>query len=179
MKTAHMSAGLCVLLSACRFGGPSGSALELEEPRSDAAIVEDETEVDEAEDPSLPTDSPSDPEPSTPLSDAGVPGGECGRTNVPGCDPVRGTNCTPGINQCIIDRASTVPAGRCVFQGQPLDASCDENDLFATCPPLFTCQQGTCRKYCYCDSDCDPGDSCNEPAQGGSGVFKVCESTRP
>ncbi len=52
--------------------------------------------------------------------------------------------------------------------------------LYTTCPTGFTCKQGACRKYCYCDTDCADGDTCSEPSgQGGSDLFKLCMNTRP
>ena len=175
MKCSPLTTGLLVWLSACRFGGPTGGALELEESFDDALVgdggTEDGGDVVSPSSPEAP--APLQPQ-ETPPVEAGV-GGQCGQASVPGCNPVHGTSCTPGLSQCIVDHASPTPAGRCVFPSQPLDVGCDENELFTTCPPLFACLTGECRKYCYCAADCDAGDSCSEPAgQGSAALFKVC-----
>lgn len=192
MKTnlAHTIGLSCAFLltSACRFGGLSGNAVELVDPAvdggtgllddegSDRAAPADPAEVGNEGDPGAAGDGDStDDGPGDNGSD------QCTQSSpVPGCDPVKGTNCTMGINQCVVDPDSATPAGRCVFPSAALPMGCDENVLYTTCPSGFTCKQGECRKYCYCDTDCDQGDTCSESSgQGGSDVFKLCMNTRP
>jgi hypothetical protein len=95
------------------------------------------------------------------------------------CDPVSGEGCLP-LMQCLVDPASSTPAAYCVFSGLLLDVSCVQDELSTNCPPQYTCVQGECRKYCYCDADCDDGAACADPsAEGGSDAFKLCERLLP
>ncbi len=176
---ANILAGLWLLTTACRFGGPSGTATEVTDPveaGEDGSAEEDREDARDEDDVSPP---PSVGFPPDSVDDEPA-FGACGPATVPGCDPVRGTNCAPGISQCIADPGAAEPAGRCVFPGMATAAGCDENGLFTTCPPLFTCKAGACRKYCYCDSDCPPGDTCSESSgQDNTGLFKLCLAARP
>ncbi|MFT3926456.1 MAG: hypothetical protein QM778_28180 [Myxococcales bacterium] len=194
MKTHSLRSAslLCALLlvSACRFGGLGGSATELVDPRVDGGSTPDEgSPTDESVDPSESGDGDEGAlgvvgggdSADDGLDDGGIDEGSCSpATPVPGCDPVTGTNCTQGINQCVVDPDSPTAAGRCVFPSAALATGCDENGLYTTCPTGFTCKQGECRKYCYCDTDCDQDDTCSEPSgQGASDIFKLCANTRP
>ena len=181
---------LLVLLSGCRFGGPTGSATALVEPTGDGGSeVSDEAGSDVLDDdPSMRDELEEDsssPDQSIPVdqhdggsgSDGGSLDGElCVPHTVPGCDPVSGQGCTQGINQCVVDRNATTPSGRCVFSPtQPSTGTCTEDDFQSTCPFLFSCIQGECRKYCYCDEDCDSGDSCSDSNErGAAAIFKLC-----
>jgi hypothetical protein len=168
--TRALPFALLWLTPACRFGGLEGDAIELIE----LVEAEDAGEDSDALPPLAPPSSPNYDD------DAGAGGGACGPASVLGCDPVRGTSCTPGFNQCVVDPSSPMPAGRCVLSVGSLGGPCDENGLYSTCPPSLTCVQGVCRKYCYCDADCDAGSSCSEPTgQGTAEVFKLCAAVAP
>ncbi len=165
-----------LLVAGCRFGGLGGSAIERIEPAVDGGLPLD----DGSDDP-----GPSSPEETGDGDEAAVGDGDDSSdvcespAEVPGCDPVKGINCTPGINQCVVDPEATMAAGRCVFPSAPSAMGCEENGLYTTCPTGFTCKQRECRKYCYCDTDCDQGDTCSEPSeQGSSDLFKLCMNTR-
>jgi hypothetical protein len=95
------------------------------------------------------------------------------------CDPVSGEGCLP-LMQCVVDTESKVPAAYCVFSGIQLDVTCTQDGLSTDCPPQHTCVMGECRKYCYCDSDCENGAACADPSgEGGSTAFKLCARTSP
>jgi hypothetical protein len=179
---------LGVLLSACRFGGPGGDALALVEPRrdggSDAAGLEPAPPVGDGDGEPAP-DAPLDAsEPPLVTEDASVSAADasddasaaeqCNRPAPTGCDPVHNTGCTAGVTQCVLDPESSAPAGRCVFSG-PAETGCTESALSTTCPAQHTCRAGACRKYCFCDADCEPGESCSEPIDGAQASFvRLC-----
>lgn len=186
---------LLVLLAGCRFGGPTGDPTALVE--IDAG--DDEVRLDASDDgfgepsPGAPDltgdgsagdgddddDGGTDGDSGT-VDGGAVDGGQCSPAPVAGCDPVSGMGCTEGINQCVVDRGAPSPAGRCIFSSPQLGATCSEDELSSTCPFLFTCIRGACRKYCYCDDDCDLGDTCGESnEQGAQAIFKLCVGTRP
>jgi hypothetical protein len=182
MKMKFVSAAALLLLSAaCRFGGPSGTATDLVEPVDDSGLADSGVESDFEPSTAPPTSPPASSLPVPSAGDAGTTTSTCAPPSaVPGCDPVQGTNCAQGVSQCVVDPGATEPAGRCVFSSAPAASRCDENGLYSTCPPAFTCKAGECRKYCYCDSDCDHGDTCSEPSgQGSATLFKLCMETRP
>jgi len=111
-------------------------------------------------------------------SDAGMP--SCQPATPPAiCDPVKNTGCLVPFSFCDIDPAQAVATGRCVFPWTttPLpDAggSCFVDMMTDTCTPTSTCVEGSCRKICYCDTDCPGGQCCTEPAPGSSTTFKLC-----
>ncbi len=98
------------------------------------------------------------------------------------CDPVRNVGCLVPFSACDIDPTQAVPSGRCVFPfasapaNTDAGASCQVNATTETCVPSSTCVGGACRKLCYCDADCVPGECCTEVAPGASGVFKLCKA---
>jgi hypothetical protein len=92
------------------------------------------------------------------------------------CDPVSGEGCLLFM-QCLADPGSSAPAAYCVFGGLQLEMTCTEDALSTDCPPLHTCVMGHCRKYCYCDADCDSGAACVDPSGAGSTRFRVCGQT--
>ena len=92
------------------------------------------------------------------------------------CDPVSGEGCLL-LMQCLADPSSSAPAALCVFGGIQLGMTCTQDALSTNCPPQHTCVMGQCRKYCYCDADCDNGAACAEPSGAGSTRFRVCEQT--
>jgi hypothetical protein len=92
------------------------------------------------------------------------------------CDPVSGEGCLP-LMQCLVVPGSSDPAAYCVLSGIQLDVTCTQGGLSTDCPPQHTCVMGQCRKYCYCDADCDSGAACKDPSGEGSIRFKLCEQT--
>lgn len=92
------------------------------------------------------------------------------------CDPVSGEGCLL-LMQCLADPSSSTPAAYCVFGGVQLDVTCTQDSLSTDCPAQHTCVMGQCRKYCYCDADCDNGAACVDPSGAGSTRFRVCEQT--
>jgi hypothetical protein len=92
------------------------------------------------------------------------------------CDPVSGEGCLLFM-QCLADPGSSAPAAYCVFGGLQLDATCTQDELSTNCPPQHTCVMSQCRKYCYCDADCDNGAACADPSGAGSTRFRVCAQT--
>lgn len=180
-----------LLLAGCRFGGPSGSATSLTEPfeaavpASDASGDAGQISLDggpsEQADADLP-DADADAAELDSGEDGAVidSGSACVAGSVAGCDPVRGTGCTPGLSQCVVDREAVSPSGRCVFSAAQLSLACEEGPISSTCPMLFGCVQGQCHKYCYCDADCDSGDSCAEASDhGASAQIGLCLTTHP
>jgi hypothetical protein len=109
-----------------------------------------------------------------------TPGG-CQPATVPAiCDPVKNLGCLVPFSSCDIDTTQVIATGRCVFPWSsappPVDAgSCFEDTTTDTCAATSTCVNGTCRKLCYCDSDCEAGECCSEPAPGPSTAFKLCK----
>ena len=95
------------------------------------------------------------------------------------CDPVKNVGCLVPVSFCDIDSTQVVAAGRCVFPWTmspvPAPPACFVDPVTDTCMPTSTCVNGTCRKLCYCDTDCQAGECCTEPAPGPSGAFKLCE----
>jgi hypothetical protein len=96
------------------------------------------------------------------------------------CDPVKNTGCIIPFSFCDIDPTQAVPGGRCVFPpststGGATGTTCEVTSTTETCWPMSSCVNGTCRKLCYCDSDCSAGECCRDPAPGPSGVFKMCK----
>ena len=197
MSPATSCLTLTLLLVGCRFGGPEGDATSLVEPdrKTDGASSDADAGFDDSEDPgpddgddgetttdSGPRDAarPHPPDGGDGIMDSGEEDLCEPLTSVPGCDPVRGTGCTEGINQCVVEHGAAAPTGRCVFSTVSVGATCEQNDLSSTCPFLFTCVGGECRKYCYCDDDCPAGDSCDDSnEQGAAAVFKLCVAARP
>lgn len=95
------------------------------------------------------------------------------------CDPVSGAGCPP-LTQCVVDPNASAAAAYCVLGGVALGAACTQDPLSTSCPPQRTCVEGQCRRYCYCDSDCDDGDACTQPSrQGPSDAFRLCAAATP
>lgn len=108
------------------------------------------------------------------MNDAGAPGdqradasSEAGSACAPPspspavCDPVNDTGCGSGM-QCDVDLLQSELAGLCAFSTQYDAGPCTATGLSESCPVKQTCVLGTCRKLCYCDSDCAPGECCTE-----------------
>jgi len=120
--------------------------------------------------------------PATGGVDAGVEAGNattapnaCGPAQpVATCDPVRNTGCPP-LTQCDIETSATTPTGRCVFYQATPGVPCSSSFVNVTCDAQNTCVAGECRKLCYCDSDCPPGNCCSDTSgPGPAGAFKLC-----
>jgi hypothetical protein len=94
-------------------------------------------------------------------------------TGVPVCDPVRNSGCSL-FTQCDIDTDAAVQAGRCVSWTLGSSA-CSASSTSTTCDARSACVDGTCRKLCYCDSDCAAGTKCNGTAPGPAGSVKICQ----
>jgi hypothetical protein len=95
------------------------------------------------------------------------------------CDPVKNFGCLVPFSFCDIDTAQAIASGRCVFPWStmmPPPNGCFTDATTETCMPMSTCVNGTCKKLCYCDSDCGAGECCTEPAPGASKVFKLCKA---
>jgi hypothetical protein len=113
-------------------------------------------------------------------SDAGMPPGSCQPATPPAiCDPVKNLGCLVPFSFCDIDPTQAGATGRCVFpwaSTPPPDGggSCFVDTMTDTCTPTSTCVNGSCRKICYCDLDCQGGQCCTEPAPGSSMTFKLC-----
>ena len=116
-------------------------------------------------------------------SEGGMPStpGACQPATPPAiCDPVKNFGCLVPFSFCDIDTAQVIATGRCVFPWSstapaPTPPACFMDVTTDTCMPTSSCVNGTCRKLCYCDSDCQPGDCCTEPAPGASTAFKLCK----
>jgi len=100
------------------------------------------------------------------------------------CDPVKNIGCLVPFSFCDIDQMQAVASGRCVFPWTsnppplaPRDAgsSCYVDATTDTCVATSTCVHGSCRKLCYCDSDCGAGECCTELAPGSSSAFRLCK----
>lgn len=122
--------------------------------------------------------------------EAGTAGSEGGLTPTPGgcqpatlpaiCDPVKNLGCLVPFSSCDIDTMQVVATGRCVFPWTSTPPAADAGSCYVdattdTCAATSTCVNGTCRKLCYCDSDCEAGECCSEPAPGPSTAFKLCK----
>jgi hypothetical protein len=109
-------------------------------------------------------------------SDAGM---SCQPATPPAiCDPVKNLGCLVPFSFCDIDPAQAVATGRCVFPWSltppPTDGGCLADMTSSSCMPMSTCAGGSCKKICYCDSDCPVGQCCTQPAPGSSTAFKLC-----
>ncbi len=194
-----------LLTAACRFGGPSGDPTALIEV--DGGLPADHGEVDgrvaadtgamngqgavdnRSRDagqlvPAQATDAArSAVDAKSAAADpaqAAHDGSGCDAPDDLDCDPVSGDGCLPFLEQCIVDPASSEPAATCVLGGIQLDDTCTQDEFSTDCPPQYTCVMGQCRKYCYCDADCDLGTACKDPSgEGGSTVFKLCQLATP
>jgi hypothetical protein len=117
-------------------------------------------------------------------TEAGVPPPACQPATPPAvCDPVKNFGCLVPFSFCDIDPAQAVATGRCVFPWTstpppppPADAggSCYVDATTDTCTPTSTCVNGSCRKLCYCDADCQGGQCCTEPASSASTTVRLC-----
>lgn len=186
LRVATMS----VLLASCTFGGSD------EDPTNGLSPVQ--VNIDGGE-PSTDGDDADDDEPMTRLdasssrpdssvrgdASAGDSGARDGGAKDGGstickaptahvvCDPVNNTGCNP-FAQCDVDPDGMSASGRCVYWTISL-GGCSANALNETCDPKNTCVNNTCRKLCYCDSDCPSGQKCSEAAPGPAGPVKLCK----
>ena len=88
------------------------------------------------------------------------------------CDPVQNTGCGTG-SQCDVDLVQPVLSGRCAFTS-PMDAgACFTSPFTESCPAKTTCDNGTCRTLCFCDTDCPQGECCHDTL--GTLGFKLCQ----
>jgi len=193
---------VCVVLLACKYGGSDDDPLMGLEPGSAAepdalgGLMGDDVmssnDASVAPSPAKPPTTSGSADagkpPTTGSVDAGVatgkpttpanpstPANACGpATAIATCDPVRNTGCPP-LTQCDIETSATVATGRCVFYQATPGVPCSSSFVNVTCDAQNTCVGGECRKMCYCDSDCPPGNCCNDTSgPGPSGVFKLC-----
>jgi hypothetical protein len=172
---------------ACRFGGPEGSATELQEV--DAGRVVAEPDDDSVLDDSSDIEDPMivDAQPLAPPAagfDAATPSAPeasvlaCSADSGLACDPLSGLGCLP-LMQCVIDPSGSTPTANCVFSGLLLEETCTEDALSTNCPPLHTCVVGECLKYCCDDADCEGGATCVAARGAGAAVFKLCQPLTP
>jgi hypothetical protein len=114
-------------------------------------------------------------------SETGSPIGGCQPVQAPViCDPVHNVGCLVPFTACDIDPTQAVFAGRCVFPWTTVASggaagACYVDATTNTCLASSTCVDGSCRKLCYCDSQCSPGQCCTDPAPG-SAIVKLCKS---
>lgn len=188
---------VCTTSVACTYGGSDDDPLMGLSPgeRTDPEASGDLGTGDDSSTPSPSTPmTPATPTTPTPgggaqqnqpptkvTADAGMsttptkPADGCGpATPVETCDPVRNTGCPP-LTQCDIETSATTPTGRCVFFQATPGVPCSSSFVNVTCDAQNTCVAGACRKMCYCDTDCPPGNCCKDSSgPGPSGVFKLC-----
>jgi hypothetical protein len=175
MKRASLAL-LTWLGAACRFGAGDGVDVGWED-EGDAPVVRDAGGIEDFGSAGLDGGrvGPSvlasrDAAATSPVPPLDASGAACHAPPALACDPVRNEGCLP-FTQCIADPAQETPAAVCVLSGLRFDDGCAEDAFSTNCPAGATCVMNECRKYCYCDSDCDPGSECGERAGNG---FKVC-----
>jgi hypothetical protein len=90
------------------------------------------------------------------------------------CDPVCNTGC-PALSRCDVGEGSHTGAcvgiwltgeGGACFKGSGTDA----------CAVKLTCHEGRCRRLCYRDADCTPGNCCNQELPSGFRVCSICHT---
>ena len=205
MTCARASVTLIALLSgACRFAGPEDHPAILSDVDPDLPKEEPESE-DDADEGSGPLidaraparftgdarTAPADAavlDAATAIRDGSAAARDAATEGRPdssascdpppdlACDPVSGEGCLL-LMQCLVAPGSSEPAATCVFGGVQLDVTCTQDAVSTDCPSQHTCVMGACRKYCYCDADCESGASCTEPSGEGSPRFRLCEQT--
>lgn len=184
-------ASLLILLGgACRFAGPEGNPTDLVDVDEGPPGEGDGTGSDAEEDVDV---APSRADAGAVSSardaghapiDSGVGGADggkptsassqCAAPTTLDCNPVSGEGCLP-LMQCVLDPAGSEPLAYCVFSVIQLDVICTQDEFSTDCPPQYTCVMGECRRYCACDSDCEDGAACSDPAgKAGSAQIKLC-----
>jgi hypothetical protein len=177
-----------LMLNGCRFGGPSG------DPSAYVSFVDDGGDTGSAEADSamemlaMDADLVNEMSVDTSMSDvapAEASGGDSGDSalcappaSIPVCDPLANTGCT--LLQCDIDITMSTPTGVCVLGAAvpaAEGAACTQTSGSTGCQAELTCFGGSCRKICFCDSDCQ-GDggatgSCCSDSYSTTG-FKLC-----
>ncbi|MET0285372.1 MAG: hypothetical protein ABW352_12910 [Polyangiales bacterium] len=175
MTWQRLSLGFVWFVASCTLGGSdedptNGIVPEDASAPLDAATLDARVELDASTTPrdASPADSAQAP------VDAVVEQ-VCEPSPAPAvCDPVKNTECPP-LMQCEIDPEATMPSGRCVFWMLQILDQCSSDGLNTTCEGPSSCVDGTCRKPCYCDADCDMGACCKGAAPGPAGPIKLCE----
>ena len=193
MKVPRGLSALLLVSTACRFGGPSGDAsayTALPDDAGDAQASGDDgagadADLVDVSDIGPPFDASTDVPSQDGKADDGGPigdGGDSGNRKdgaacappmtVPVCDPATNAGCT--LLQCDVDTTMSTPTGVCVLgPAVPVaeNAVCTETAGSTPCAADLSCFGGTCRRVCFCDSDC-MGECCNT-AYAATG-FKVC-----
>jgi hypothetical protein len=200
MSAVRGGVSLILIASACRFGGPSGNpsaCIQLDDAgdaQTPCSYDGSSAEVDAAEDASIDVspliDAPSRAPPPDASSDGDAqgdgPAGESGEAgecvppaSVPVCDPVTNTGCT--LLQCDVDITQSTPTGVCVLGPgvAPVaeNAPCTQTSGSTPCQPDLSCFGGSCRRICFCDSDCSVGGECCSDTYATTG-FKLCGACR-
>jgi hypothetical protein len=167
-----------LMLNACHFGGPSG------DPAAYVSSVDDggdtgSPEADNAMDMlTMDADIVNETSVDTSVRDsasADALGGDSGDggdsatcaapASVPVCDPLTNTGCT--LLQCDVDITMSTPTGVCVLGAAvpaAEGAACTQASGSTACQAELTCFGGSCRRICFCDSDC----------QGDGGAVAAC-----
>ena len=175
----------CLLVAACRLGGPSG-----ESPRSPDATTADAPAAVDAPAGAARSDGRAEGaqedgvgSPEAGFAGASDTGGSGARCLPPFaaevCDPVCNTGC-PLLSRCDV---SDVPRrGACVgifVVGE--GGLCFRGTTTDSCAVSLTCLDGRCRRLCYDDADCTAGTCCSRPleAAGAPSGFAVCAPCDP
>ena len=157
-----MRAAIFLLVLGCRFGGPT--------PPGQPAPVP----VDAAVDGPSENDAGADGFTVRPPDAAPEPDG-CVAPAAPAvCDPVCNTGC-PALSRCDVGEGSRT--GSCVgiwLTGE--GGACFKGSTTDACAVKLTCAEGRCRRLCYRDADCTPGNCCNQELPSGFKVCSVCHT---
>jgi len=153
-----------LLALGCRFGGPDPAPV-ISAPALDAA-------ADAGAD--APVELAMDGFTIT-APDAGEPDG-CAAPAAPAvCDPVCNTGC-PAVSRCDVGEGTLTGACVGIWIGRE-GSACFKGSTTDACAARLTCVAGICRRLCYRDGDCTPGNCCLSPLPSG---FKTCLAcTRP
>ena len=186
MRSVRCLALMVLSASGCRFGGPSGDPsayLTFPSDAADEQRIGDDADASLSEDASIDADVDVDVADAMPQGDAPGDGptgdaGEGGACTPPAsvavCDPVTNTGCV--LLQCDVDTTMSTATGVCVLASiAPLaeSAACTQAMGSTPCEPDLTCFGGSCRRLCFCDSDCMGGGECCNDSYAPTG-FKLC-----
>lgn len=187
MTSVRCLATLALLVGACRFGGPSADPEAYVDVSDAAADAPNETQAVEPDDGDMSSDvgpidvdsgdgmsTDHDAPEDGPNGDSGEGAAACTPpATIPVCNPLMNTGCA--IGQCDVDTTMTTPTGTCVLAALVPGnegATCTQTAGSTPCQPELTCFGGSCRKVCFCDSDC-PASGCCATGDGTTG-FKLC-----
>jgi len=159
-----MRAAVVLLLAlGCRFGGPSTPA-QTGSPPADAAAAGDAG-------PDLIIDAPLDALVVAP-PDLAQPDGCVAPTPPAVCDPVCNTGC-PALSRCDVGEGTRTGACVGIWIGGE-GSACFKGSTTDACAPRLTCVSGACRRLCYRDGDCPPGNCCTGALPSGFMTCAAC-----